>query len=55
MKTEIRFHSFPLTEPPPRFANKIIDVFRAQESGISTIELKTGLTSDGTLAVLAPI
>jgi hypothetical protein len=48
----VRFTSFPRTEPPPTFARAIVDVFRAHEPSICTKTLPKGLTSDGVLATL---
>ncbi len=53
-ESQIRFSTFPRTEPPPGFAAEIVDAFRAHESDISTIDLAKGLTSDKVLAELQP-
>lgn len=55
MKTtsKIRFHSFPQTQPPPKFAHEIVDVFKRHESSIATATLAKGLTSDQVLHLLA--
>ncbi len=53
-KSTIRYVSFPLTEPPPDFAELIVDIFRSHESKIGTIHLEKGLTSDEALSVLRP-
>jgi len=50
--TTIRFMSFPLTDPPPRFAPDIVDVFRKYESQIGTQVLSKGLTSSEVLSLL---
>jgi len=52
-KTTIRFCTFPRTEPPPRFAPELVELFKLHESAISTQKLVKGLTSDGVLAELA--
>src|SRR4051812_49365882 len=49
----IRYSTFPRTEPPPEFAESIVQVFRAQEPAISTGTLQKGLTSDRVLSTLA--
>src|SRR5262249_38809633 len=54
VKSSIRFTSFPLTQPPPRFVALIVDAFRDSESSICTLELKKGLTSNEVLAILRP-
>jgi hypothetical protein len=51
-KSSIRYVSFPLTEPPPNFAERIVEVFKSHESEIGTVHLKKGLTSDQALSVL---
>lgn len=51
-KSSIRYVSFPLTEPPPNFAERVVGVFKSHESKISTAHLKKGLTSDQALSVL---
>lgn len=50
----VRYTSYPRTEPPPAFADELIDVFTAHHSAIDTTSLDKGLTSDQVLAVLAP-
>jgi len=52
--SEIRYSTFPRTEPPQPFAVEIVSVFEKAESQISTIQLKKGLTSDGVLEVVRP-
>lgn len=52
MATEVRFTSFPRTEPPPHFAPELLNVFRAHEEAMSTKALEKGLTSDEVLRVL---
>lgn len=53
-KSEIRFISFPKTQPPPEYIGSIVDVFKKKESMISTIDLKKGLISDRVMNVLTP-
>lgn len=48
-KSDIRFRSFPATEPPPYFAGQIVEAFRFHEEAISTLQLSKGLTSDQVL------
>jgi len=48
----IRFSTFPRTEPPPRFVDDIISVFRSHEPAIGTLGLPKGLTSDTVLSEL---
>jgi hypothetical protein len=50
--SNVRFTSFPRTEPPPAFTGAIVDVFRSAETGICTRTLAKGLTSDAVLAAL---
>jgi len=50
--TTIRFISFPLTEPPPDFAPRVVQVFQQHESVIATLERGQHLKSDEVLAVL---
>jgi hypothetical protein len=50
---QVRFTSFPQTDPPPPFVAKVIDVFQKYESKISTGRLSKGLTSDQVLAVVS--
>jgi hypothetical protein len=52
--SKIRFSSFPRTEPPPAFTEKIVNVFQAHEPLIGTMSLEKGLTSDAVLAELRP-
>jgi len=51
--SDIRYQSYPQTEPPPLFVPKVVDAFRRHESEISTRELEKGLTSDQVLSVLS--
>ncbi|WP_310394425.1 hypothetical protein [Hymenobacter sp.] len=44
--------SYPQTEPPAPFVEKIVSVFRQHLDAIGTIELKKGLSSDAVLALL---
>lgn len=50
----VRFTSYPLTEPPPYFVAEILSVFRSHERHISTMQLHKGLTSDQVLKLLGP-
>ena len=50
--SNIRFTSFPRTEPPPPWTAQILQVFRAAEPSICTKTLAKGLTSDAVLARL---
>jgi len=52
--TEIRFTSFPQTEPPPHFVADVISGFRSNEGAIGTKGLTKGLTSNDVLTVLRP-
>lgn len=53
-KSAVRYSSFPRTEPPPDFAQSVVDLFVRHESKVSTLSLTKGLTSDQVLQVLAP-
>ncbi len=50
----IRYSTFPRTQSPPRFVEKIVGLFRASEHEIGTATRDKGLTSDEVLAVLRP-
>lgn len=50
--SNIRFTSFPRTQPPPAFTPAILQVFRAHEPSICTRTLAKGLTSDAVLTQL---
>lgn len=52
--SHIRYTSFPRTERSPIFADELLDVFRAWETSICTLQLGKGLTSDEVLATLRP-
>ena len=52
MSSDIRYTSFPHTEPPPSFVPQVVDVFRGHEHEVSTLQLTKGLNSDQVLAVL---
>jgi hypothetical protein len=54
MGKSIRFATFPRTVPPPDFARAVVDVFRAHEAKISTVDLAKGLESDMVLAAIRP-
>jgi hypothetical protein len=51
-KSQIRFTSFPKTEPPPDFAPKVVSIFIKHENKVGTIHLEKGLTSNEVLAIL---
>ena len=51
-ESTIRFRCFPQTHPPKAFVKQPVEVFRAHEATISTVQSAKGLTSDGVLAVL---
>jgi hypothetical protein len=51
--SEVRFTSFPLTEPPPAFAQTIVSVFKKHERLISTLQLEKGLDSDSVMKIVA--
>jgi hypothetical protein len=50
--TRVRFTSYPRTEPPPSFAEAVVQVFRTHESAIGTLERQKGLKSDEVLKLL---
>ncbi len=50
--SDIRFTSFPRTEPPPPFIADVVAAFRENEAAINTIQLDKGLKSNEVLAVL---
>ncbi len=50
--SDVRFTSFPRTEPPQPFVDDVVAVFQQNEPTISTVQLKKGLTSDQVLSVL---
>lgn len=49
---DLRYHFFPRTESPPRFASEIVEVFERHIERISTVDLDKGLTSDRVLAII---
>lgn len=49
----IRHTTFPLTNRPPHFVAKLVDVFQRHESQIGTIGLDKGLISNEVLGVVA--
>lgn len=49
---DIRYSTFPRTEPPPDFISEVMFVFNEHKSEISTGALKKGLTSDQVLSKL---
>ena len=48
----IRYTSYPRTEPPPAFVDKVVGVFQEHRTDISTETLAKGLTSDQVLNLL---
>lgn len=52
MASNIRFTSFPRTQPAPHFTPQVLQVFRAHEPAICTRTLSKGLTSDAVLGEL---
>ena len=48
----IRFSTFPRTEPPANFISEVIAAFERHSDKIDTVQLKKGLTSGQALAVL---
>lgn len=52
MASNVRYSSFPRTQPPSRFTQPIVDVFRRHEPSICTRTLPKGLTSDTVLSHL---
>ena len=52
--SNVRFTSFPRTQPPPKFTSKVVSAFRASEATICTRTLDKGLTSDAVLAAVRP-
>lgn len=50
--TNVRFTSFPRTEPPPTFVAQVVDIFRKHEPSICTKTLTKGLTSNIVLGTL---
>ena len=48
----IRYTSYPRTEPPPAFVDKVVGVFQEHRTDISTEPLAKGLTSDQVLNLL---
>jgi len=51
---KIRYSTFPRTQSPHEFVEKIVSLFRAREHEIGTMTRDKGLTSDAVLAVLRP-
>src|SRR6266496_3060186 len=51
-KLDIRFSTFPRTQPPPLWTATIVDIFRRHDQEINTQALSKGLTSDAVLATL---
>jgi hypothetical protein len=54
MVSSIRFSIFPRTEPPPRFVEDVVAVFRRHEETIATEENDKGFKSDEVLTLLGP-
>lgn len=52
--SNVRFTSFPRTQPPPDFTLQVVEAFRKSEASICTRSLEKGLTSDAVLAALRP-
>ncbi len=52
MANDIRFTSFPRTQPPAEFVIDVTGIFQTHLKSISTTALKKGLKSDKVLAVL---
>ena len=52
MPSNVRFSTFPRTEPPASFAVEIVKVFERHEGAISTLARPKGLTSDAVLREL---
>lgn len=52
MSSQIRYNSFPRTKPSPHFVISIVNVFRAHESEINTVQLVKGLESNQVLLKL---
>ena len=48
----VRFSTFPRTQTPPGFVERVVTVFERHSGEISTARLEKGLTSDQALAVL---
>ena len=48
----VRFSTFPRTQTPPAFIERVIAVFERNSGEISTARPEKGLTSDEALAVL---
>ena len=52
--SNIRFTSFPRTQPPPALTAAVVDAFRVSEASICTRTLEKGLTSDAVLGAVRP-
>ena len=50
----IRFSTFPRTQTPPTFLEKLIDQFEEHSQEVGTVHRERGLTSEELLAVLRP-
>lgn len=50
--SNIRFSTFPRTEPPAAFTRQIVEVFERHEAAICTLTREKGLTSDAVLREL---
>lgn len=50
--SSIRYYSYPRTEPPPHFAEDVVEIFREHESTIGTEVRDDGLKSDEVLSVV---
>jgi hypothetical protein len=49
----IRYSTFPRTEPPAEWVERVVGLFRLHEAAIDTEALEKGLTSDEVLALMA--
>lgn len=52
MISQIRYTSFPRTKPSPNFIKSVVEVFKTNESVISTAQLVKGLESNQVLGIL---
>jgi hypothetical protein len=52
MISTVRYSTFPRTEPPPVFTDRLVTVFKSSEGQIATTELEKGLTSDAVLRIV---
>jgi hypothetical protein len=55
MKSNIRFSTFPRTQPPPEFVQQVVRVFQNHEATVgTTLPHSSGLNSDQVLAQIRP-